>query len=90
MLALKGYFRNKRIRRNVIIMIDMNEQYINQVSGASKNQNEIQQKDWFQNLIQVDSIALKLQSRQIVICNNPTTKYTKNKILIDYCMIFSE
>ena len=28
-LALKGYFGNKRVHRNVIIMIDINEQFIN-------------------------------------------------------------
>ena len=41
-LALKGYFENKRVHRNVAIIIDMNEQYINQVSGVSKNWDEIQ------------------------------------------------
>ena len=29
MLALKGYFGNKRVRRNAAIMIDINKQFIN-------------------------------------------------------------
>ena len=90
MLALKGYFGNKRVCRNVAIMIDINEQFINQVSGVSSNWDQIKQKDRFWNLSWVDSIASKLQLRRITICNNTRTKYTENKTLIDYCMVFSE
>jgi len=38
----------------------------------------------------VDLIASKLQLRRITICNNPRIKYTENKTLMDYCMIFSK
>jgi len=41
-------------------------------------------EDRFWNLIWIDSIATKLQSRRIKIVNNVNERYTSNKTIIDY------
>ena len=86
MLAMKAYFGCKRVQRNVAIMIDINEEYINQVSGMSINWDKIKLEGRFWNLSWIDSIATKLLSRQLEIYNNANERYTENKTIMNYCL----
>ena len=57
---MKVYFGCKRVQRNVAIMIDINEEYVNQVSGISINWDKIKLEERFQNLSWINSIVTKL------------------------------
>ena len=70
-------------------MINIDEEYMNQVSGMSTSQDKIKLEERFWNLSQIDSIATKLQAQQLEIYNNINKRYTENKTIMDYYLQYT-
>ena len=85
-LVMKTYYGYKRVERNIAIIININEEYINQVSRISTNWDKIKLEERFWNLSWIDLIATKSQAWQFEIYNNINERYTENKTIIDYCL----